>query len=126
MRKTFAAFLTASSAFCVSIPENPLLQKYGFTNDALGATAFALLYGEPLLWYEQEFIGATGLAVIGTNNLYVSNGGHLSNSSTNEVIHPNVDTLYAISVLDLSSDDVELYFPPYQQDRVVVIDIWDP
>lgn len=103
-----------------------LLEKYNFPNNELGATAFALLYGKPLLYYSQEFSGAIGLSQMGTNGYYVTNDGYLSNSSVTEVVRPNVDTLYSISVLDFSESDVEVYLPPYDKDRVVMMDFWDP
>lgn len=102
-----------------------LLEKYNFPNNELGATAFSLLYGKPLLYYSQEFSGAIGLSQLGTNGYYVSNDGYLSNSSVNQVVRPNVDTLYSISILDFSESDVEVYLPPYDEDRVVMIDVWD-
>ena len=105
---------------------NPLLESYGFPNDAFGATAFAFLYGEPLFYYQQEFQGSIGLSVLGTNNFFVNNNGSLSNASTLEVIHPNVDTLYGLAVLDFSEQNVEIFFPPYEESRVVVVDFWDP
>ncbi|RDW72834.1 hypothetical protein BP6252_06741 [Coleophoma cylindrospora] len=106
--------------------ELSLLTKYGLPSNPFGATAFSFLYGEPLLYYAQEFNGSTGLIKMGTNNYTVSNGGYLSNASFNQVTHPNVDTLYALAVIDLSENDVEIHFPPYQMDRVVIVDFWDP
>ncbi|RDW87925.1 hypothetical protein BP5796_03619 [Coleophoma crateriformis] len=106
--------------------ELSLLTRYGLPSNAFGATAFSFLYGETLLYYAQEFGGSAGLDVLGTNKYIVSNGGYLSNASFNQVTHPNVDTLYALAVIDLSENDVEIHFPPYQMDRVVILDFWDP
>lgn len=103
-----------------------LLEQYGFPDSPQGATAFAFVYGEPLLYFEQEFNGSVGLSLLGTNNYRLANHGNLANSSFDEVIHPNVDTLYSIAVLDFSENDVEVYVPPYETDRVVVVDFWDP
>jgi hypothetical protein len=115
--------VSVSSTLATSIP---LLEKYGFPSNPFGATAFAFLYGEPLLYYKQEFNGSTGLSLLGTNNFFVSNNGYLANASFDEVIHPNVDTLYGVAVLDFSEQDIEIYLPVYERDRVVIVDVWDP
>ena len=111
-----------------TIYESPIISNlfrdYGLPHDELGATVFALLYGLAYPSFMNEFKGAQGLQALGTNNIY--NLGKPATPSTSPVIRPNVDTIYALSVVDLAEQDLILSVPEMEPDRYYVFAFYDP
>ena len=104
--------------------EYDVLDQLGLSHDAQGATTFALLYGSPLVAYDQLFRGAVGLSFLGTNGVYSTR--RLSTAADNSVVRTNVDTVYALSILDLAEQDVVVTVPPMQEDRFYLFSLYDP
>ncbi|KAF2152147.1 hypothetical protein K461DRAFT_307474 [Myriangium duriaei CBS 260.36] len=100
-----------------------LLREYGLPLDTTGATAFALLYGIPLIYYTKEFDGAQGLSMIGVNHVFAQTTAATAN--TTEIVHPNADTLYALAAIDLSRTNVVLTLPEMEADRLYLLAFWD-
>lgn len=101
-----------------------IFQEYNLTHNELGATVISLLYGTPLVAYNKEFRGSKGLSQLGTNKLFSS--GTLSDPSETSVVLPNVDTIYALAAIDLSSTDLVLTVPPIQPNRYYLFAFYDP
>jgi len=102
-------------------PSTNLLRSLGLTPDETGATAFSLLYGTPLLGFLQ--IANTTLLYGETNTLYSRNT--TATASTRNVVRPNVDTIYAEAIFDLSTTDLVLTLPPMEEDRFYLAAFYD-
>ncbi|KAI9721151.1 MAG: hypothetical protein M1828_005257 [Chrysothrix sp. TS-e1954] len=103
---------------------NNIFTTYDLPLDALGATALALIYGQPLAAYNQEFGGYVGLSVLETNKLRITQKP--SDATNTTVVRPNTDTVYALAVMDLTSQDLVLTIPPMQSDRFYLFSLYDP
>ena len=103
---------------------NRVFKDYNISQNAFGATVFSLLYGYPLTAYETTFRGSLGLAFIGTNRIY--NLGKPAGPSDTTVVRPNSDTIYALSVIDLSSQDIVISVPERQAERYYLFSFYDP
>lgn len=114
----------ASGYSTAASPINQMFQDYNISQDAFGATVFSLLYGYPLTGYETTFRGGLGLAFIGTNRIY--NLKKPAGPSDTTVVRPNSDTIYALSVIDLSSQDVVVSVPERQAERYYLFSFYDP
>jgi len=102
-------------------PSTNLLRSLGLTPDETGATAFSLLYGSPLLAFLQ--IVNTTLLYGETNTLYSHNT--TATPSTRNVVRPNVDTIYAEAIFDLSTTDLVFTLPPMEEDRFYLAAFYD-
>ena len=104
-----------------SAPISSVFSTYNLTHDSLGATVFALLYGYGFPSYIQEFGG------INEGNInYIITSGSLANATSTTIVRPNVDTIYAASFLDFSSEDLVLTVPEMEPDRYYVFAFYDP
>ncbi|KAL3485513.1 hypothetical protein BJX62DRAFT_242869 [Aspergillus germanicus] len=84
------------------------------------ATEFALIYGYPLLSYAKFALPI--LQSRGTNEL--SHMRQLSTADFQDVVRPNVDTLYSLAILDLSQRDLIIEVPEIP-DRYWVFPFYD-
>ena len=103
-------------------PSSELLSACGLTHDATGATAFALLYGSPLIQFLQL---ANGTLHYGGSNI-LFNHNTTATASTRNVVRPNVDTIYAEASFDLSATDLVLTLPAMEDDRFYLAAFYDP
>jgi hypothetical protein len=103
-------------------PSSKILHSLNLTDDELGATVFALLYGTPLLAFYQ--LANTTLPSIGTNVL--GNKNSTATASTRSVVRPNVDTIYGTATYDLSATDLVLTVPPMEEGRFYLFAFYDP
>lgn len=98
------------------------------TRDAFGASVFAYLYGSPLIAYNALFKGWLGLSALGTNGVYSLQKP--ATAASTSVVRPNVDTIYAITIVDLSQNDLEISIPPFRNDsfpnRYASFALYDP
>lgn len=102
-----------------------IFEELDLPYNELGATVFALLYGTPLTAYVSAFEGEAGLAALGTNKNLFSRGT-LTQAGQDSVVRPNVDTIYGISILDFTSQDIIITIPPFDQDRFYLFAFYDP
>ena len=103
-------------------PSSELLKSCGLSLDATGATAFALLYGSPLIQFLQL---ANGTLHYGGSNI-LFNHNVTATASTRNVVRPNVDTIYAEAIFDLSATDLVLTLPAMEDDRFYLAAFYDP
>ena len=94
-----------------------IFEQYNLSHDALGATVFSLLYGSPLISYND-----TGLS----KNVNQLSSTNTTDTAATNAPRPNVDTIYQKASLDLSQDDLVLTVPPFQPDRFYSFDFFDP
>ncbi|MCJ1387052.1 hypothetical protein MMC17_010181 [Xylographa soralifera] len=87
----------------------------------LNATAFAIIYGYPILPYLQ-FVEPL-FSTVGTNAIYNEPG--LANLQEAAVVRPNVDTLYSRVAVDLSHTDLELTVPSIEDGRFYIFPFYD-
>ncbi|KAK3081567.1 hypothetical protein LTS18_005352 [Coniosporium uncinatum] len=90
---------------------------------AQNATAFALLYGYPLLSFQQLAPAAIAQAG-GTNHLFHSR--ELQTPEDRRVVKPNVDTLYSTMIFDLSQNDVNITIPSIPEEQYHLFSYYDP
>lgn len=119
-----AASLLATSISATPLSETDLLTRFGFDNSTNGVTGFALLYGYGLYAWMKAFQGAVFIQGVGTNKFYDT--GRLATPASRTVVAPNVDTIYALAVLDLAHQDVVVTLPPMQDDRFYLLAFFDP
>jgi len=50
----------------------------------------------------------------------------LSTAADNSVVRTNVDTIYALSILDLAEQHVVVTVPPMQENRFYLFSLYDP
>ncbi|KAG4436389.1 hypothetical protein IFR05_008145 [Cadophora sp. M221] len=81
------------------------------------ATAFALIYGYPLVLYVQTFVPT--LQAVGANAILNEKTPAYANIEV--LVRPNVDTLYSRAAIDLSQTDVVLSIPKVPEDRFYVV-----
>jgi hypothetical protein len=118
----FATLLPFIECTLRNSPSSEILQSLNLTDDELGATVFALLYGVPLLAFYQLVNGTLseeGLNVFG----YINS---TATASTRTVVRPNVDTIYGSATYDLSGSDLVLTVPPMEEDRFYLFAFYDP
>ena len=118
----FAYLLTLIE--CTPLPSlgSNLLRSLDLPVDETGATAFSLLYGSPLL----NFLTiAKSTLVYGESNILYSHNT-TATASTRTVVRPNVDTIYAEAIFDLSATDVVLNLPAMEEDRFYLAAFFDP
>lgn len=113
-----------NTTICASPVVSKIFEDYDLSHDALGATVFALLYGYGLPSYMNEFRGPAGLQALGTNNIY--NLGKPATPQSSPVVRSNVDTIYAISILDFAEQDLVLTLPGMEAGRYYVLAFYDP
>ncbi|KAK3649673.1 hypothetical protein LTR56_006633 [Elasticomyces elasticus] len=103
---------------------NDLLRSLNLPIDEVGATAFSLLYGAPLQQFRQLASTSGILKGEGSNAL----GSHYTTAtaSVRNVVRPNVDTIYATGIFDLSATDVVVTLPPMEDDRFYLFGFYDP
>ncbi|KAH7064206.1 hypothetical protein BKA63DRAFT_572628 [Paraphoma chrysanthemicola] len=89
--------------------------------DAANATAFALMYGYPLVLYVQTF--EPTLRALGANAIQNEEG--LATEDAEVLVRPNVDTLYSKAAIDLSHADVVLSLPEIPEDRYHIVPFYD-
>lgn len=92
------------------------------TTSAQDATAFALLYGYPLL----AFLKLAGLLVPGFHANTFFHNQQLSGPGLTAVVRPNADTLYSVTIYDLSQTDVSLTIPEIPDDQFALFSFYDP
>ncbi|KAK6432510.1 hypothetical protein LTR95_011318 [Oleoguttula sp. CCFEE 5521] len=111
-------------AYCKPLPSrgNDLLTELGLPVVDTGATAYALLYGSPLLAFYQP--AKNYLEGPGTNVM----GGHNSTetATSHQVVRPNVDTVYASGTYNLSATDLIVTLPPMEDSRFYLFAFYDP
>ncbi|KAL9059371.1 MAG: hypothetical protein Q9162_001240 [Coniocarpon cinnabarinum] len=90
----------------------------------LGATVFALLYAYGLTEFNVFIRGPAGLSLIGTNSLL--DVGTLVMPGQATVIRPNVDTIYAAAIVDLSKEGLVVTLPEMEADRYYAFSFFDP
>ena len=103
-------------------PSSDLLRNLDLSVDETGATAFSLLYGSPLVNFLQ--IAKSTLEYGGSNILFSHNT--TATASTRTVVRPNVDTVYAEAIFDLSATDLVLTLPAMDEDRFYLAAFFDP
>ncbi|KAK5740665.1 hypothetical protein LTR17_004470 [Elasticomyces elasticus] len=115
-----------TSAQCAPLHDhgNDLLRSLNLPIDEVGATAFSLLYGAPLQQFRQLASTSGILKAEGSNAL----GSHYTTAtaSVRNVVRPNVDTIYATGIFDLSATDVVVTLPPMEEDRFYLFGFYDP
>lgn len=89
---------------------------------AQNATAFALLYGYPLLAFEK--LAPSLLHSIGANQLL--HNRELQNANFRGVVSPNVDTLYSTAIFDLSHSDLVISVPEVPSSQFALFSYYDP
>ncbi|MCJ1386467.1 hypothetical protein MMC17_009593 [Xylographa soralifera] len=118
----FAYLLTLIECAPLPCHSGDLLRSLGLPVDETGATAFSLLYGTPLIQFLQI---ANGTLHFGeSNTLY--NHNTTATASTRTVVRPNVDTIYAEAIFDLSATDLVLTLPAMEEDRFYLAAFYDP
>lgn len=85
------------------------------------ATAFALVYGYPLLAWEQL---AVPMVTVNPVNAF-NHARQLQTASSHYVVKPNVDTVYSVMIWDVSHDDVVLTIPPIPKDQFALFSFYD-
>ncbi|KAJ6032746.1 DUF1254-domain-containing protein [Penicillium herquei] len=113
------AFLTAGLLAFPYLSYGAPTCKYASSID--DATEFALSYGFPLYPFRNSTI-QTMIEANGANKFY--HATQLADPSFNQVVSPNVDTLYSAAVLDLSHHDIILEIPEIS-DRYYVFALYD-
>lgn len=121
---SFLAWSCFAMAHAAHLTKTELLKSYNFTDDATGATAFALLYGAPFLSFAQSFGGSQGLKAFQTNT--IRSAGTLANAASKFIKAPNADTLYGLAVIDLAKQDLVVKLPPVDKDRYYLLAFYDP
>ncbi len=120
--------LAGLAAFVQAAPlpdsSNALLQSLNLPIDEVGATAFSLLYGTPLVGFRQLASTSGILELDGTNVL--ASHDTAANASVHVVVRPNVDTIYSTGVFDLSATDLVVTVPPMEEDRFYLFAFYDP
>ncbi|KAF1980978.1 hypothetical protein K402DRAFT_343350 [Aulographum hederae CBS 113979] len=89
---------------------------------AQNATAFALMYGYPLLAFRQF---AEGL-VDGVGINAFEHGRRFLRPEDRSVVKPNVDTLYSSAVYDLSESNLVIDLPNIHTDQYHLFSYYDP
>nr|POE87910.1 hypothetical protein CFP56_11139 [Quercus suber] len=89
---------------------------------AQNATAFALVYGSPLLAFEK--LASLLVAGVGVNTIFHLRT--LATASYRIVVKPNVDTLYSTAIFDLSHDNLEITIPDIPQSQAALFSYYDP
>ena len=118
----FASLFTLIQCVPLPSPSSDLLRSLNLTVDELGATVFSLIYGSPLLAFYQLAEGiltSPGPNVLGSHNTTAT-------AATHNVVRPNVDTVYAAGIFDLSATDIVLTVPPMEEDRFYLFAFYDP
>lgn len=118
----FASLVSSIHAAPLPSSSSDLLLGLNLTVNELGATVFSLLYGDPLQAFYQLAQGI--IKDVGTNVLVHRNT--TATASTLNVIRPNVDTIYATSMFDLSATDLVLTMPVMENDRFYLFAFYDP
>jgi hypothetical protein len=106
----------------LACPSSSLLYSLGLPEDATGATAFSLLYGSPLLQFNQSTTELLGAGK--PNILHAQNG--TATAAVRIVVRPNVDTIYSEGVFDLAATDLVFTLPPMEDDRFYMASFYDP
>lgn len=78
-------------------------------------------YGYPLIQYASSLKEV--LASIGANAIYNQNATATADEAA--IVRPNVDTVYSIAAVDLSSANVAVTIPPIPDDRFYVFPFYD-
>jgi Protein of unknown function (DUF1254) len=86
------------------------------------ATAFALLYGYPLLAFEK--LAPSILDLVGVNKIV--HARVLATAANRTVVKPNVDTLYSTMIFDLSQANVVITVPDIPADQFHLFSYYDP
>jgi hypothetical protein len=86
------------------------------------ATAFALLYGYPLLAFEK--LAPPLLDLVGVNKIV--HARVLATAANRTVVKPNVDTLYSTMIFDLSQANVVITVPEIPADQFYLFSYYDP
>ncbi|KAK5174736.1 uncharacterized protein LTR77_001818 [Saxophila tyrrhenica] len=86
------------------------------------ATTFALLYGYPLLAWQNYY--APIINEVGANTWY--HNRNLQTAADREVVKPNVDTLYSNLVYDLPIQNIEITIPDIPADEFKLFSFYDP
>ena len=109
---------------CTPLPSHSsnLLRSLDLPVDETGATAFSLLYGSPLTNFLQI---AKSTLLYGESNILYSHNT-TATASTRTVVRPNVDTVYAEAIFDLSATDLVLNLPAMEEDRFYLAAFFDP
>lgn len=92
------------------------------SSEAQNATAFALMYGYPLLAFEK--LAPSLLHSIGPNQLL--HNRELQNANFRGVVSPNVDTLYSTAIFDLSHSDLVISVPEVPSSQFALFSYYDP
>lgn len=100
----------------------PLLVIAQNDTSAQSATAFALVYGYPLLAWQRDASGV--IQDVGINSL--QHARELSTPANRSVVKPNVDTLYSTLIYDLSEADLEISIPEVPADNFKLFSFYDP
>ncbi|KAF2723539.1 hypothetical protein K431DRAFT_282981 [Polychaeton citri CBS 116435] len=86
------------------------------------ATIFSLLYGYPLLAWEQ-LAAPLVYSSLGVNQLH--HGRELQTASSDLVVKPNADTLYSVMIYDLSHNDVIITMPNISDSQFALFGYFD-
>lgn len=90
--------------------------------DAQNATTFSLLYGYPLLSWQQLFYPVVD--DLGSNKW--DHNRQFSNADNKEVVKPNVDTLYSALIYDLTAHDLVVTVPYVPEQDFKLFSFFDP
>jgi hypothetical protein len=99
--------------FCASAQSYP---------DPQNATAFSLLYGYPLLAWQNAYVPV--IDAVGANKWQHSR--ELSVPTDRDVVKPNVDTLYSRLIYDLSQSNIEVTIPDVPAENFKLFSFYDP
>ncbi|KAK4893460.1 hypothetical protein LTR27_008142 [Elasticomyces elasticus] len=119
-----AGLLTSTQCAPLHDHGNDLLRSLNLPIDGVGATAFSLIYGAPLQQFRQLASTSGILKGEGSNAL----GSHYTTATANvrNIVRPNVDTIYATGIFDLSATDLVVTLPPMDEDRFYLFGFYDP
>lgn len=98
------------------------LAQQSINSTAQNATAFALLYGYPLLAFQK--LASPFIESDNTNKLV--HARQLATASETAVVKPNVDTLYSVAIYDLGGHHVELTVPEIPSNQYALLSFYDP
>ena len=90
--------------------------------EAQNATAFALLYGYPLLGWQKLALRITTYWAVNTP----FHNRQLSTPNDTKVVAPNADTVYTAIAYDLSEEDLNIGVPDIPDDQYHLFSYYDP
>lgn len=97
-------------------------QNISTNSTAENATAFALLYGYPLLGFQK--LASPFIATNIVNKLL--NVRQLATAGLDIIVKPNVDTLYSVAIFDIGNQNINLTVPEIPANQYALFSFYDP